>query len=248
MKESKTKILFIGIIVVLLLFISFSSARLGEYPRGSCVNIKTILNTSSVNISTISFVNGSTAVSNQEMTKVGSTFNFSFCQTQEDGVYNYDYFDAEGNVFVNDFLINKNGTSVNTGESMMYIWILIFIFIFMCGFIFLSIVIPFSNETKNTKRGISIIRVTKTKYLKLMSIWFSYGLLLMFVTVVTGMTNNYIQFSAMKEMFTRIYLFLVVVGYGFSTGMIWFIFINVWHDIILNKKILSQGQAFLRDL
>ena len=247
-KKKKGAPLILAVGLILLFSMTFSAASLGSFPRRSCVDIKTALNSSSVNISTINYPNLTTAISNQEMTKVGKTFNYTFCQTEDTGTYIYDYFDDEGNVFVNDFIITPDGNQIDTGESMMYIWILIFIGIFLAVSVFVAIVTPYGNIMENTRKGPAVKKVSKLKYLKLMAIWFSYGLLLMFVTVLAGMTNNYIQFSEMKGMFTSIYRWLSLLGYGVTVGMVWFIFANLGKDIILNKVILREGKALLRDL
>jgi len=98
-------------IILGIFLIGFASASLGTFSQNQCVVIKTILNTSEVNISTISYPNGTTAISNKEMTKVARTFNYTFCDTNSLGTYNYDYFDAEGNTYVNSFEITPSGSS-----------------------------------------------------------------------------------------------------------------------------------------
>lgn len=100
-------ILFISLIT-LMLFVPIVNADLGTFKQNDCVNIKTILNTTAVNISTISYPNSSLALSNLEMTKTGQTFNYSFCDTSPLGTYTYDYFDVEGNVYVNTFKIGND--------------------------------------------------------------------------------------------------------------------------------------------
>jgi len=101
------------ILILSVLMISFTSAFLGTIKENECVNIKTILNTTSVNISSISYPNSTIIITEQPMTKVGHTFNYSFCNTNTIGIYIYDYYDSEGNVYVNDFEITSTGKSSN---------------------------------------------------------------------------------------------------------------------------------------
>lgn len=241
----KILILFIG---VLLFNLSTVDARLGEFQQGECVDIKTILNTSLVNISTISYPNSSTAIANQVMDKNGSTFNFTFCQTNDIGVYNYDYFDSEGQTFVNDFLITPIGDSINTGQSLIYIILLISDLLLLALFGVIVIITPYENAGEQTNRGTMITRVTKTKYVKLVSILISYGLFLIFIMILTGMANNYLKFEALNQLMGRVYGFLSVIGYGLTVSIVWILFLNLWKDIILNKIILREGKAFLREL
>jgi len=221
-------------------------ARLGEFPARDCVDIKTILNTTAVNISSISFPNSSTAVTNQVMEQNGATFNFTFCDTTTIGVYNYDYNDAEGQVFVNDFLITPNGDTLDTGGSILYIILLILNLIFLAIFLTISIVTPYRNLEENTIDGTFVTKVTRTKYVKLVSIWITYGIFLWLITIITGMTNNYIRFEELTSMITNLYLFFYTVGYGVSFGIIWFLFYNLWKDILFNKIILREGKALFR--
>jgi hypothetical protein len=115
-----------------LLIIPIASASLGTYKQNDCVNIKTISNGTSVNISSISAPNSVLLVSNVVMTKNGHTFNYTFCQTAIIGNYVYDYFDSLGNNYVNDFEITPSGFA-NT-STFLYLFIIIIVLIFVAGF------------------------------------------------------------------------------------------------------------------
>jgi hypothetical protein len=78
--------------------------------------------------------------------------------------------------------------------------------------------------------------------------WITYGLLVWFVTILTGMTNNYIRFEPLRDLITNLYVFLYYVGYGVSVTIIWVIFISLWKDIILSKTIREEGKAIIRKL
>lgn len=202
-----------------------------------------------VNITSIIYPNG-TIFLNEEMEKNETNFNFTLPDSSQEGIISYGTIGDKNGANPPNYEdlcieITRTGSSVNTGESIMYIAILIFILLFLSITLYISIITPYENIMENSRHGKIVKRVTKTKYVKLIFIWFSYGLLLMFVTVLTGMTNNYIQFTEMKGMFTSIYLFLLIGGYGVSTGIIWLIFYNTWKDIILNKNILSAGKAVM---
>ena len=112
-------------IILGIFLISMASASLGKFEQYECINIKTILNATSVNISTISYPNGTVAVSNQAMSKTASTFNYTFCNTSTTGTYIYDYFTDEGKVYVNDFEITP------MGKLGVLIFLAVFAFIFI---------------------------------------------------------------------------------------------------------------------
>ena len=167
-------------LLAVILFITLASSSLGSFEQRECVNIRTILNTTSVNLSTVSFPNSTIAISNQPMTDIGnSTFTFEFCDTSVIGVYIYGFVDAEGNTFVNSFEITKNGFQITTGEAVLYFVLFITNLIVFALFLFLTIITPFDNITEPQKNGTTaVIKVTKSKYMKIIAAWTSgYGLM-----------------------------------------------------------------------
>jgi hypothetical protein len=115
------------LILCSIFLLGLASADLGTYKIGSCVNIKTILpNATSVNISTISYPNSSVATSDHVMTKTAQTFNYSFCDTYTAGNYIYDYYDNDGNTYVNEFTVNSNGKADPSG-GIVVVFVILFI-------------------------------------------------------------------------------------------------------------------------
>ena len=134
MKKKVMSFLILGIF--LIAFAPFVSSSLGSYELNECVKIRTILNVSSVNISTISYPNSTFAVSNKLMTKTAQTFTYDFCNTTELGNYIYDYFDNEGETYVNNFWITPNGKLLNTQTSILYMGIILFFIFLLCTSIY----------------------------------------------------------------------------------------------------------------
>lgn len=105
-------------LIILLMgvwMIGMSSAYLGSYKVNECVPIVNNLNATSVNITEITSPspNAGVIVQNVEMTKIGNSFNYSFCSTSKIGNYNYGFTDNEGNHYSNNFDITPSGF-VNT--------------------------------------------------------------------------------------------------------------------------------------
>jgi hypothetical protein len=121
----------LNIVIAILLLTTLVSSSLGTYKQNECIDIKTILNSTWVNISTINSPSSVTLISNQEMTKNGMTFNYTFCDTSQLGKYIYDYYDASGNVYVNDFEITESGTKVSLSNI-----IIVIVFLFLSGLTF----------------------------------------------------------------------------------------------------------------
>lgn len=244
------KILTILLLGIFLINLSSAIDCWGTFKQNTEIQlIQKCPSCSYVNITSITYPNG-TVFLNEEMTKSETNFNFTLPDSSQEGIISYSTIGDKNGASPPNYEdlcieITRTGSSVETGESIMYIAILIFILLFLGITLYIAIETPYDNIMENSRHGKIVTRVTKSKYVKLVAIWFSYGLLLMFVTVLTGMTNNYIQFSEMKGMFTSIYFFLLFGGYGVSTGIIWLIFYNAWKDIILNKNILSAGKAVM---
>ena len=234
-------------LMFILLCLNFTSGLLGTFQQRECVDIKTILNTTSVNISTINYPNMTVAVSNQAMTQIGTTtFNYSFCDTQTIGTYVYDYVDEEENVYVNSFIITKNGFEITTGAALLYFYLFIAVLIIFSLFLFIAIITPFDNITEVQKNGTTaVVQVTKSKYMKIIAAWLAYGSFLWFITLLTGITQNYINFIELKMMMTNLYTFFYFLGYGVTVAFLWLIFYWSWMDIVFNRQIIKSGKALL---
>ncbi len=108
------KKILIGIMMCIV-FVGLVSASLPDVTQFDCINIKTILNSSEVNISSITYPNETTIYLDVPMTKNAKTFNYTFCSTSLLGEYIYDYYDNDGNVYVNNFTVTTDGFGKNVG-------------------------------------------------------------------------------------------------------------------------------------
>ena len=143
------------IIVIALTILPLVSASLGTFKQFDCLDIKTIQNTTSVNLSTLSYPNGIVAVSNQPMTNLnGKTWNYTFCDTIYLGQYNYDYYDADGNVFVNSFDVTIDGQEPNTGMYTVIMFTIFSIILLMIGFLFDNYIFSFLSGMSFTITGV----------------------------------------------------------------------------------------------
>ncbi len=249
LKIYKMKKQFIFLLVGLFL-LQGVNAYLGEFEIGECVPIRTVLNTSAVNISSIHIPapNNTVLYLNELMTKNGQTFNFTFCDTDVGGTYVYDYCSVEGDCFENDFLVNPRGKSIDTARSIVYVILLLSNLLLLAFFVFLSIKVPYANISEEQEDGKFIVEVTKTKYVKLISIWLAAGSFLWFITILTGLTNNYIYFEELRSLMTNMHLFLsTVIGIGLSTFMVFFLLILMWKDIILSRHLRKFGKKFINE-
>lgn len=243
------KILFI---LFMLFIVSFVSAESFVFEKGECARLKqTCANCTSINITSVDFPNSTQAIDFSPMTKNGTEYNFTFCSTYDSGTYIVSGIgDVDGvpTIFAYDFNVTPSGKILQNGEVTVYIIFLIIMFFLFILCLYASIKLPYENEKEMTREGPAVTRIVKTKYAKLMFIWISYGLFLYMITIIAGITNNYIFFEPLTDMSMNLYYYFSVGGYIVSFAMVWFIFANIWKDIVLNKKILKEGRALLNSL
>lgn len=240
------------ILLLGLFLINFSSAceSWAIFKQGTDITlIQKCPSCSYVNITSITYPNG-TIFLNDEMTKNGINFNFTLPDSSQEGRILYGTIGDKNGASPPEYedlciIITPSGNVVGTGESFMYVWILIVLAALVLLGGWLSVIIPFENITTEGPIGKVILKITLNKYMKLIVIWITSGLILLFLTVLTGMINNYIQFVEMKGLFTNIYTFLRIIGYGTSITIMIFLFINFYKDILWNKDIRKHGKAFV---
>lgn len=123
---------YLGVIILTVMFIlQFSpvSATLeGDFKQGRCLQLLGSSSAASMNISSITYPNGSTIFQTLPMTKNDRTFNYTFCNTLAAGHYTYNYYDSNGDMWVNDFSIGR--TIITIIALLLFGIILLFIAIY----------------------------------------------------------------------------------------------------------------------
>ncbi len=253
MKMEKKGIL-ITIVILLFIFININMLNaegdLGTFKKNSCVELFQICDSCTfVNLSSITFPeNSSKQDFNVEMLKNEQSYNFSFCNTSVLGQYAYNVCgDKEGTLNCEriTFSINGLGKDIETPESILYVILMISVLILFSMFLTIAILTPYDNVKERHRDLIFVKKINKLKYVKLVSIWIAYGFFMWFITMVTGISNNYILFEGLRGMANSLYTFLYVGNYVIGVSIMWFIFINIWRDIIFNREIIKSGQAVI---
>lgn len=109
MKFEAPHILIIYSLIIVCLISFPVTANLGTFQQFDCIQMRTISNSSAVNLSSVTKPSGETTFFDSAMSKNGKTFNYTYCSTNELGKYVYDYYDNEGNIYVNDFEVTPSG-------------------------------------------------------------------------------------------------------------------------------------------
>jgi len=193
------------LILLILLIVPIVSANLGTFKQNDCVNIKTILNNVSwVNISTISYPNLTTIISNVAMAQSGVTFTYDFCNTSVLGNYIYDYYSSDGNSYVNDFSITASGNALTMQDSII---VMIMLGIIIMAAIFFVTVAWFSND-----QFLKTIFICLAGFAITISIFFGMTIMFNLLPQYAGFMTNYSAFF---------YIFTIVLLVAVFALIIW---------------------------
>ena len=178
------------------------------------------------------------------MTKIGNNYNYSFSDTNIIGEYVYTTCGDLSGIRTCQpvsFQINPTGFSLETSESMIYIIVIIATFILFLAMLYPAIKLPYSNKVN--KDG-SITRISKTKYLKLISSWFAYGFLMWFLQTLNAISKSFLELTYLSNFITNIFTYSQAFSVGVTFLILTIIFVELWKDILLSKTIKKYGKAF----
>lgn len=146
----KKLILILFVVIFLISVTSAEVQTLGTFKQNECANlVQTCDNCTFVNITRVLYPNSTIAVSNVEMTKDGTYYNYTFCLTNDTGKYTYTSFgdlDGENTVGNVNFDITPQGVNFDTSTGLVTVgafFILIVATIFFLLFGIFTTNIPF---------------------------------------------------------------------------------------------------------
>ncbi len=118
-----TIILILGMFLITL--VSASQEELGTFKQGDCMQLKqSCTNCTYVNFTKVSYPDSTIALTEVEAEKNGMSYNYTFCNTTQLGIYIVEGFGDNGgtnSIFVYDFEITKTGLNFTTKESIIHI-------------------------------------------------------------------------------------------------------------------------------
>ena len=157
MKNKKlNKIYFLTAFLISIIFLqlTFVSAvtNLGVFKQNECIElIQTCSDCTYVNISSVLYPNSTQALGQVAMTKLGTTYNYSFCKTSLLGKYIVNgYGDDAGvvSVWAYDLEVTTTGNNINNTIPL---------FLALGGFIILVIAFAFKNNYLGFMAGVLFI-------------------------------------------------------------------------------------------
>lgn len=238
-------ILFLSLLV-LTFFVGFVTAAdvqtLGTAKQNDCIQlIQTCGNCSQVNISSIQYPNQSQVILQVIMQKSGSTYNYTFCNTQDSGQYIYNTIgDPDGIVTVQpvNFFISATGKDLTSAKATAYVIIFIISFIIFLGFLLLGIYLPSNNKT-NEMTGY-IIAVNNLKYLKLLFLSFAY-LTAVFIAYLSWMISySYLDMDFLTRLLQFLFFAEAIAILPLFILAIYFLISNWIRDTKV-EELLSRG-------
>lgn len=113
--------------IFLLISVNAQTISLPDVKQNTCINlIQTCGNCSFVNLTSITFPTPNNTIQyiNSLMTKVGSIYNYTFCDTSQIGTYIYGTLgNPDGLIAIQniDFLVTPTGDSLSISQSIFYL-------------------------------------------------------------------------------------------------------------------------------
>lgn len=226
--------LFICGILILLVLPLINAESLGVYKQNNCVSlIQTCSDCTFVNISSVLYPNSTKALGEVTMTKTGTFYNYSFCDASTLGVYNVNGHGNENSidtVWAYDFEITATGTSLSTGQSIIYfIFLVASILIF---FISLYYAIKIQWQHQKDEEGY-VIGINDLRWVKIFCIVICYLVLMSIMGLMRGITANFVPEIGVSGLFEWLYWIMLagvfpIIVCGFTFALI---------NFLNNKKI-----------
>jgi len=253
-KLFKKTLLTFFFILICISFINASEVSdgitLGTYRINSMVELPQICSNATslcdlCNLTYVKYPNSSIIISDVEMTKRVSDFNYTLYpnQTGELGSYLVSGFCESGNelkVWSYDFRVTRTGELLSTSQAIIYIVSIIGILpiFFLC--LFGAIRLPWKNQ--RDEEG-NVVSINDLKYLKLFLIVLCYILLLWTFGLLRAMTGNYLELNAASNLFY--YLYWMMLAFTWPLIILSFILgLISWIESEKMKKILYRGVPF----
>lgn len=240
------KLLFLFIFS--LIFIASTQADSGFYgtfQQNKCINLVQICADCSYNnISSVNFPNSSQAIGQTIMTKTGTKYNYSFCNTTALGVYTIN---GQGDpasttaIWTYDFEITPTGDAFSTAQGILYIFMLIV----MIGlFLFTSYAFGTIQGSNVRNSDGDVLKVNWKKYLKMFCFALSYLFLVWIVFLAWNLAYGYLQMRGLGLFFK--YVFTLLLGLALPIFTITIIFgVIAYVRDLKYEKIVKQFSASL---
>lgn len=228
------------------MFIGYCSAVEQNLPQPikqeTCGSLTmTCANCSFVTLMSVQYPNNIVAMVNENMTKDGSVFNYTFCNTSLAGQYIYNtYGDPDGIPTVQPvgFEVTATGSGTSTGKTITYFLIFLFALIVFSILLVIGIALPSNNKTDEMTGY--VIAVSNLKYLKLVSLGLTY-IFGMFIAYFAWMLSYaYLDMDFLSDILKFVFYFLVALALPLFILFVWTTITNLMRDSKVHE-LLYRG-------
>ncbi len=149
--------------------------------------------------------------------------------------------DEIGGFFEFGFDVTKNGKMFYIAEAILYLILSFGILLLSCITFYFMLITPYSNEM-NEKQNL-IIRVTRTKYIKLGLILITYALFTWFLNIMIGLSENFASLTMYYGLFGGIFWIMNALSLPVAVVIIVVMLFEIIRDANIEKKIKALGSA-----
>lgn len=242
----KIKILFI-LFITLILFSVVSAEESGGIllgKNGDCIELPQESPSSTfAKLTKVQYPNLSVEIIDTLMTKNGTSYNYTFCNTNANGDYSYCTLtdvDSIDTIACKPFEITQSGTSIDTGSSIIYIILASGVFILFSLSFYFMVVVPYSNRAN--EKG-AVIQVVKLKYVKLGLILLTWVLFVWFLNILIGLSDNFVNLTMYYGFFSFMFEVMNKISLPLSIVILIIAGIEIIRDTNIQKEIAKFGSA-----
>ncbi len=233
-------LVFVGLFLISL--VCAAQQTLGTFKQGECLQLtQSHGNCTYNNISFVYQTNDATLYNiSDQMTKVGTFYNYTFCNTSLVGEYIVNGFgDPDGvrTSWIYNFWITPTGRNLETSDSITHLILTIFSLVLFLLCLWGGMALPFRNN-RNDEGG--IISVQKLKYFKVGLIFLSYVFFIWMLNLLLALSTNFSILTQYTKFFEVIFSVMNAASYPIFVFMLIFMSILAWKDLQL-KKLLERG-------
>jgi hypothetical protein len=228
------------IVFVTPMIYSAEQQHLGTFNKDSCIKlIQTCANCTYVNISSISYPNSSQIYGEVEMTKIGTFYNYSFCNTEVMGTYlvsGHGDLDGADEIWNYDFTIGP-AYAISTATSIFYIGTII-----LLGFFFIILIMAINilpNQDPTDAEG-KIMSINSLKYLRYPLGGLAWGILVIISFVIFNFAEGYLTEGLLVSIFRMFWIILMTSAMIGIPVIMWFMFAKFMQDQVI-KKYIERG-------
>ncbi len=237
------KILTTFILGMFLINLTSAVGDIGIVKQNDCIDLYNYCPTCSyINLTAIQYPspNSSVITMNLIMTKTNNNYVYEFCNTSLLGEHSYTTCGDKAGVLTCEkitFEVTKLGSALTIQEAIIYILLTLSVLGLFLLSLYFTIAVPYSNKINDAG---AVIKITKSKYIKLGLILLSYVLFVWVLNVLIGVSDNFVSLT----MYYGFISFLFDMLNNMALPVSIFILILMFFEIIRDANIMKAIKQF----